>query len=360
MPQGESQGTESFIMADSEKRREEREKQTTHVVNIRAQEGLPSRPEMPEGDITGNEAVTEHLEPLRRSDTAHVLVGIPHEGELVPEDLADRLTQEGRDTMIYTDVATRDVFGSSEIPHIGFGISRYVTDPNRVPDFELTPPKDQGKAPGKILWREGIHFQPLYKKGDEPTPQEAYGMAEKFYLPYYRAMMGALGQMVDHRERPDKERVLVLDGHSFPINDDMRPYYEHYGIKDPENLPLFILGTRDDASCDPDILQEFSRLLRANFKSMPESDRKHLLERIPGGLVGMNMPFKGVHNVRFWGQRDMGVSCIQMECNERGYSSGGDVSTRDEKVDPERVQWMQELIEQTIRQMEPLLRGEKK
>jgi N-formylglutamate amidohydrolase len=360
MAEGERRGIESFIMADDAERREERETQKTHVVNIREEEGLPSRPEMREGDITGNDVVMEYLEPLRRADAPHVLIGIPHEGELVPEDLASRLTEEGRDTLIYTDVATRDVFGSPDIPHIAFGVSRYVTDPNRVPDFGLTPPTGQGKAPGKIFWRDGIHFKPLYRGGEEPTPEEAYAMAERFYLPYYRAMMGAVGQMLDHRGNPREERVLVIDGHSFPINEDMRPYYEHYGVKDPENLPLFILGTRDNQSCAPDILEEFARLLKVNFESMPASERKHLLERIPGGLVGKNMPFKGVHNVRFWGQQGQGVSCIQVECNERGYSTGGDKTGRDEKIDPERVHRMQQLIEQTAKQMEPLLRGEKK
>ncbi|MFA6227019.1 MAG: N-formylglutamate amidohydrolase [Candidatus Paceibacterota bacterium] len=351
-----------FPFADTDSRTERREK-LEKVYNTLEALGLPSRPEMRQEEITGNEAVESDTSPIARDGCPNVIIGLPHAGEYAPESLKDRLTEEGTETLALTDLGTPEIFKSKTIPWVKFGISRFVVDPNRAPEFDLDKKYEKGKAPGTILWTKGAKFGPMYKEDMQPTAEEAENWAERYYLPYYNTVMGAVGAMADKRQNRKEERILLVDGHSFPVTADTKTWYDHYGIPDPEMMPMFILGTRDGEGCDDDIIEAFEKALKTNYESLPEDEKKLISEDIKGELFIRNYYMKGVHNVKFWGGagRNMGVNALQIECNERAYMDrpkSGD--WKDFSYNEQKMAIMHSLIEKTCLDIDQLLKGQTK
>ncbi|MFA6043319.1 MAG: N-formylglutamate amidohydrolase [Patescibacteria group bacterium] len=332
---------------------EAREREPVSVVNAFQERGLPSREDQRVVEITGEQSVVEHLEPLQAQNAPNVLYGVPHGGELVPKDLHDRMTEEGRETSVMIDLNTPDIFRSERIPSVETKISRYIVDPNRAPDFRPEEAFEPGKAPGKILWKTGANMGPMYER--EPSADEIQEYAKKFYLPYYNRMMGTVGTMLDRRASPS-ERVLILDGHSFPVVEDLRKYYQHYGIDQPELLPMFILGDRDGEGCDPDIMQRFRVGLERGFQELSEQDQALLQRSMKGPLVSQNEFLKGVHNVAFWGARDQGANAIQIEMNESAYVDRQGSSWEKFTYNPQKITLMQRIIERASLEVNELLK----
>lgn len=347
---------EKFPYGDT-KRRIELQEQPVIVYNVMERAGLPSREEMRRRELAGKDAVIKNFKPLQREDCPNVIFGAPHGGELVPREIQNRLTSEGEETIVLTDLATPDIFRSEEIPGAEFMISRYITDPNRAPDFTPAGELAPGQIPGDILWKKGVRFGPLYKEGQEPTAEKIKEYAERFYLPYYNAMIGAIGTLLDRRKKP-QERILVVDGHSFPVTNDMKPYFKHYGVSRPEGLPMFILGTRDGQSCDGDIAESFEEAIKKAFMSLSSAERELIGAGVKGGLVGRDAPFKGVHNVRFWGAREEGVNAIQVECNDGAYMDrpAGGVQ-REFRYNEEKISIIRQIIESASLDVNQLLKA---
>lgn len=356
--------SENFVNMADEARREKQE-QPMPVINFMEEQGLPSQEVTQKESLSGNEAVETHFEPLRQKDAPNIIYGVPHAGEYAPRDLYGKMTDEGKETLPLIDPGTNRIFRSDKIASVETKMSRYIVDPNRAPDFTPDNQTVMGKPPGKILWKEGVNFGPMYKEGQEPTEEEIRELAEKYYLPYYNAMMAGIGSLTDRRESPD-ERILVIDGHSFPITENMKDYFEHYQISKPEEMPMFILGTRDGAGCDADIVEAFANALRENFDALPLEQKELIKGSIKGEVVGINEYLKGVHNVKFYGARDQGVNAIQIECNESSYvdrelmpDMPGYQKWSTLKYNQEKMEIMQALIEKSALAVNPLLKAKK-
>lgn len=348
-----------FPFADDARRVESREA-PQKVYNVLEARGLPSRPEMRRAEMRGEDAVTKNFKPLTRADCPNIVFGIPHAGENAPLDLKARLTEEGEETMALLDLGTPEIFKSDTIPWAQFGITRFVVDPNRGPEFDINKKAEQGKPPGAILWAQGMHFEPMYKEGMQPPPQEVEELAERYYLPYYNTIMAAVGTLSDRRKGTAKERVLFIDGHSFPVTDDVKHLYDHYEIEDVEKLPMFILGTRDGEGCDTDLIEAFERALQANYNSLPTEERELISREVGGGLFLRDYKMRGVHNVTFWGgsHTEQGINAIQIECNERAYMDrpkGG--KWQDFSYNAQKSAILHKLIEKTALDMDPLLKN---
>ncbi|MDO8593421.1 MAG: N-formylglutamate amidohydrolase [bacterium] len=349
----------NFPFIDNAHRVESRE-QPQKVYNVMEARGLPSRPEMRMAEMTGENAVVKGFKPLTSADCPNVVIGIPHAGESAPLNIRGRLTEEGDETMALLDLATPEIFQSKKIPWAQFGITRFVVDPNRSPEFDINKKTEHGKPPGTILWSEGIRFGPMYKEGTQPTPEEVEALAERYYLPYYNTIMGAVGTLIDRRKDKSKERVLIIDGHSFPVTDDLKPYYTHYGIEDPKKLPMFILGTREGEGCDDDVVEAFEQALQNNYDNLPPEDRELISKDVGGPLFIRNHYMKGVHNVKFWGaaHKEHGINALQIECNERAYMDrpkGG--AWKDFSYNEKKQSILHELIEKTALDLDPLLKA---
>lgn len=352
---------EQFIYTENDERRELQEKEIP-VVNFMQEQGVPSRESLRLEMLSGVESVETHFEPFREKEVSNVIYGLPHAGELAPKDIYDRMTDEGRETLPLIDVGTPEIFRSQKIPSVETKMSRFIVDPNRAPDFTPDGQTVEGKPPGKILWKEGVRFGSMYQEGLEPDESEIKKLAEQFYLPYYNKMMAGIGMLTDRRSSPN-QRVLVLDGHSFPITENMKSYFDHYKITDPEKLPLFILGTRDGESADSDIVEAFAESLDRNFKKLPFEQQELIRSIIKGDIVGLNDYLKGVHNVKFYGARDQGVNAIQVECNELGYvdrdamqNMPGYQRWSSFRYNSEKMSILRGVIEQSALDIDPILK----
>ena len=350
---------ERFVFLEGdEEGRIEKQKQRVPVRNIMELEGLPVLDNPGIEAMSGRESVIEHLEPLRHKDSPNVIYGVPHAGEIIPAELYDKLTEEGRHTMPLIDVGTSFIFRSGKIGSVESRMSRYVVDPNRAPDFTPAGATVTGQPPGKILWKQGMDFGPMYKEGEEPTEEQIRGYAERFYLPYYNKMMAAIGTLADRRESA-QDRMLVIDGHSFPVTENLKAYYEHYGIAAPEQLPMFILGDQEGKYCDPDIMTAFSEALVKNFNKLTEEDQDLIRQDFSGDIVGQNLYLKGVHNVKFWGAREQGVNAIQVECNESAYVNRPSGQWKDFSYNEKKMSVMRGIVERAALAVDKLLKIKK-
>lgn len=353
---------QNFPFIDNDRRTESRE-QPQKVYNVMDARGLPSRPEMRRTEMTGEDAVIKGFKPLARADCPNVVIGIPHAGENAPVDIRGRLTEEGDETMALLDLATPEIFRSEKIPWAQFGITRFVVDPNRAPAFDINVKTEHGKPPGTILWAKGFKDGPMYKEGEQPSPEEIEALAERYYLPYYNAIMGAVGTLVDRRHdksKGSKERVLIIDGHSFPVTPDMKHWYDSYGIEDPEQMPMFILGTREGESCDDDVIAAFEEALTKNYKALSPEEKALIGDGVGGPLFIRNYYMKGVHNVKFWGaaHQEHGINALQIECNERAYMDRPEGAPWKEfAYNPTKQTVMHHLIEKTALDIDPFLKG---
>jgi len=332
------------------------------ITNMSVELDLPHRQQIKSAELSPKQIVEIDFRGLEKKDCPNVVFGRPHEGEFVPQELRDRFSEEGIKTFVMVDRgtggrgSTTGIFQNENIPSVGTLISRFVVDPNRAPMLDQKP--DNPVVPGKVLWTAGAHDEPLYKEGQEPDEEEINRLVEKLYLPYYNGMMSVIGSLADRRESK-KERILVIDGHSFPTSKEFLPYYKKYGYeeKDVEVLPMFVIGDQDGKTCDQDIRDAFVAALEKNFAKLPENIQQQLKKNIKGPLVGINDPLKGVHNVKFYGQRSEGVNAIQIECHESAYTEEGAGGYYDFKYNEENIKVLNKLLEDTVRDIDPLLKS---
>jgi len=167
----------------------------------------------------------------------------------------------------------------------------------------------------------------------------------------------------------------MIDVHSFPISGNFEQYYGHYGIKDPRELPLFIIGWGNEAKgparCDEDIREAFADALEKNYQVLPEKDKKLIMGKLKGGLVSRNDILKGVQNVKFYGEREKGFNALQLELNEAAFVEeepmAGEKTAGEEKMgdwfkfqyNQKGLKIIQQLLEKSILDIDPLLKGEK-
>lgn len=349
-----------FPFADTTRRLESREK-PQRVYNVMRANGLPERKDMQDLELKGENAVIRGFKPLSEVDCPNVVIGIPHAGELIPGFLKGRFTPEGEETLPNTDLGTPELFKSEKIPWAQFKVSRWIVDPNRPPVFEAKEKLKEGEAPGKtVLWTEGLHLGRMYKEGLQPSAKVAEILAERYYLPYYNAIMSAIGSLADRRKRPQRERILLVDGHSFPMTSNTKNWYDQYGIEDMNTMPIFILGTKEGKGCDDDIIEAFEVALEKNYAALPQEDRALMRAGVGGPLFIRNYHMKGVHNVQFWSdvRREHGINAIQVECNEGAYIDRDPPDKWESfKYSPKKQSIMQKLLEKTLLDIDPILKG---
>jgi N-formylglutamate amidohydrolase len=337
------------FFAGNEKRYE-KWKEPVEVINFRKDLGLETQQDPETTLMSAEQSIDIDNRALRNADCPNIVFGRPHAGEFVPKEIYDRMTQEGiRRTLALIDAGTEDIFRTEKIPSVGAKISRFAVDPNRSPLMDVNP--DNPNTPGKVLWYKGIFSEEMYKEGQEPSKEEVESWVERFYYPYYNAMMATTGSLTDRRQS-ENERVLVIDGHTFPVTEEFLPFFrDQYKIKNPEDvLPMFILGDQDGKTCDEDIRNAFMTALEKNFSLLSEEERHAISEHIKGGLVKANFGLKGVHNVKFWGQQREGVNAIQVEMNEEMYAHGG-------KYNQENMAIVKKLVEKSALDIDSLLKN---
>lgn len=244
--------------------------------------------------------------------TAPLLVSVPHDGTLVPDEIAARLTPEARqvpDTdwhIARLYAFARDLGASMIVPTH----SRYVVDLNRSEDdVSLYPGQNTTGLCPVVRFSE----EPVYLEGQEPTPDEIAERVELYWRPYHQALRAEL-----ERLRGLHGRVVLWEGHS--IRGELPFLFEG-------RLPDMNLGTAGGASCSPALQQRLESVLAG------QDDYDFVV----------NGRFKGGHITRYYGDPANGIDAVQMEASQRAY-----MDERSFKYLPEKAEVAQDLLRRLL------------
>lgn len=217
-----------------------------------------------------------------------LLVSVPHDGRLIPDDIRARMTPAGLgipDTDWH--VATLyDFAGALGASTIVANYSRYVVDLNR-------PASDDTLYPGQVVTglcpEESFAGSPLYR-GAGVEHAEKTARVERYWKPYHDRIRETLAAI---RERFGY--ALLWDAHSIPSR-----VPRLFGGK----LPVLNIGTYDGRSAAKQLADAVLDVARA-------SDYETVI----------NARFKGGHITRHYGEPANDVHAIQLEIAQRAYMS---------------------------------------
>lgn len=219
---------------------------------------------------------------------APLLISLPHDGSLIPDGLAARMTPSARrapDTDWFVsrlyDFA-RGLGASILVP----AYSRYVVDLNRPPDDVSLYPGQNTTGLCPMVQFSG---EPVYFDGEQPSGAEIGQRVEQYWRPYHQALQDELDRL-----RAAHGRVLLWEGHS--IRSRVPFLFEG-------RLPDINLGTAAGASCDPATQLRIERLLELQSQYTWVSNGR----------------FKGGHITRHYGRPTEGVEAVQLELAQPTY-----------------------------------------
>lgn len=217
--------------------------------------------------------------------TGPVLVSMPHDGYLIPDDIAADMTQAGKES-VDTDWHIGPLYEfiqNLDISHVRARYSRYVVDLNRPPDGKALYPgeNETGLAP-----METFDGRPLYRT--PPIRNDVMQRLDKYWRPYHDHIQQEL-----QRIKSLHGYAILWDAHS--IRGSVPKFFE--GV-----LPDLNLGTHAGQSCD-------SRLENEAMNIIQNSAYTHVL----------NGRFKGGFITRHYGKPKDGIHALQLEINQSTY-----------------------------------------
>lgn len=235
--------------------------------------------------------------------SAPLLVSLPHDGSLIPAELAARMTPEASgapDTDWHVSrlyAFARELGASVIVPKY----SRYVVDLNRPPDDVLLYPGQNTTGLCPIVRFSG---EPVYLPGQQPSPDEIAARVEAYWQPYHAALAEEI-----ERLRAAHGRVVLWEGHSIrsvlPFLFDGR-------------LPDLNLGTVAGESCSPALQQALERIMAAQDRYTHVANGR----------------FKGGYITRRHGRPQEGVDAVQMELAQVNYMDEATFEYLPERAEP--------------------------
>ena len=232
------------------------------------------------------ECMTEPWLTLKQGD-APLLVSFPHTGMSIPAECAAALVsfplaRHDADRHIDKLYAFATELGATTV-HTA--LSRTVIDVNRDPSGASLYP---GQTTTGLVPTETFDGRPLYRAGQEPTPDEIERRKALYFAPYHLALAEEIKRL-----RAMHPRVVLYDCHSIRSREP-RLF--------PGELPVFNIGTNAGKSCEPALEAAVARRCAA-------SPWSHVVNgRFTGGWI-----------TRTYGRPAEGVHAVQMELAMRGY-----------------------------------------
>jgi N-formylglutamate amidohydrolase len=216
--------------------------------------------------------------------TTPLLISIPHDGRLLPCEIAGSMTAEGR-AVPDTDWHVRRLYDFAT--ELGASLlcaeySRYVVDLNRPADDAAL---YEGRFGTGLCPTRTFAGEDLYEDG---TAIDVAARVREFWQPYHEKIATTLAQL-----REQHGYALLWDAHSIPSR--VPALFEG-------ELPELNLGTWDGRSCD----QAISALVEAAAVASPYSSV-------------VNGRFKGGYITRHYGRPQEHVHAIQLELSQRAY-----------------------------------------
>jgi N-formylglutamate deformylase len=214
-----------------------------------------------------------------------VVLGVPHAGTFVPEDIKARLNGTGlklADTDWHVDRLYAGLLPGATMVKANF--HRYVIDANRDPDGVSLYP---GQNTTTLCPTTDFDGRPIYHSGEEPDAGEIEARRLAWHAPYHAALNAELDRV--HA----KHGVAILyDCHS--IRSEVPFLFD--GV-----LPDFNTGTNSGTTCATEI-------------EAAVVDRTGAAE---GYTSVLNGRFKGGWTTRHYGRPAEGFHAIQMELAQK-------------------------------------------
>lgn len=230
--------------------------------------------------------------PPRRGAVDHQF---PHTGAELPEDVADQfvspwLARRDTDWWVHQLYDFAQSLGATTLRT---AISRSVIDVNRDPSGASLYP---GQNTTGLCPLTTFDNQPLYVDGAAPDEAQIALRRTRWFDPYHAALADEIARL-----RTQHAKIVVYDAHS------IRSFIPH--LFDGE-LPQFNIGSNDDRSCDPRLVDAVESLCRSSGSSTVRNGR-----------------FKGGWITRHYAHPEHGVHTLQMELACRGYMREPDILT---------------------------------
>ena len=223
---------------------------------------------------------------VTQGDSA-VVLGQPHGGTHVPDDIFARLNPRGQgldDTDWHINRLHDGLLPGATV--VQSHIHRYVIDANRDPSgLSLYP----GRNTTGLCPVNDFDCQPIWLDGQEPTEDEVEARRSAYHAPYHAALRAELD-----RVKAAHGVAILYDCHS--IRSEIPFLFD--GI-----LPIFNIGTNDGATCAPTV----ETVVTGTCRTADEFD------------TVVNGRFKGGWTTRHYGEPDLGIHAIQMELAQRAY-----------------------------------------
>ncbi|MBK4216522.1 N-formylglutamate deformylase [Paracoccus caeni] len=207
-----------------------------------------------------------------------VILGLPHTGTHIPDDIFARLNARGQ-VLADTDWHIHRLYDGllPGATTVRATFHRYVIDANRGPnDASLYP----GQNTTGLVPLTDFDGEPIWTTA--PTPAEIETRKAHFHAPYHAALSAEI------------ERVRAL--HGVAILYDCHSIRSHIPFLFDGTLPDFNIGTNNGTTCDPRIEAAVARITAAS-----------------GRTSVLNGRFKGGWTTRHYGQPGSGTHAIQME-----------------------------------------------
>ncbi|SDL95376.1 N-formylglutamate deformylase [Paracoccus chinensis] len=207
-----------------------------------------------------------------------VILGLPHTGTWLPDDILARLNERGR-TLADTDWHIHELYAGllPGATTVRATFHRYVIDANRGPEDESLYP---GQNTTGLVPVTDFDGQPIWT--EPPTPDDVADRLARFHAPYHAALSAEI-----ERVRTKHGVAILYDCHS--IRSTIPFLFE--GV-----LPDFNIGTANGPSCAPAIEAAAQEAAAATGRPWVVNGR-----------------FRGGWTTRHYGRPETGVHAIQME-----------------------------------------------
>lgn len=214
-----------------------------------------------------------------------VVLGLPHTGTYVPDDIAALLNENGR-LLADTDWHVERLYAGllPDVSTVRATFHRYVIDANRDPAGESLYPGENTTELVPMTDFDGVAIWT-----SPPSAAEIARRCSAFHAPYHAALAAELARV--HRQHGI---AILFDCHS--IRSRIPFLFEG-------TLPDFNIGTNLGATCAPRI----------------EAATRSICDQASGYSVTSNGRFKGGWTTRHYGQPAMGIHAIQMELAQSTY-----------------------------------------
>ena len=216
-----------------------------------------------------------------------VLVSFPHSGVFIPEDIANRMTDEALE-LPDTDWHLPLLYDFLRGTGVGMLIashSRYVVDLNRDPSGHALYP---GADNTELCPSSTFEHHPIYRDNGPVSEGEIRERINRFWKPYHDHLRATLDGIVERFGQ-----AVLFEAHS--IRARVPRFFDG-------TLPDLNLGTADGASASPSLAEPMMEVLSSGSYSSV-----------------LNGRFKGGYITRHFGAPSEGIHAVQLEMVQDNY-----------------------------------------